>query len=271
MDERIQAGLEFEKTLTCFRAVAAAAFLLPLPLAGQTLVGRVLDEYTEVGVPGVRVVLVDESGRGVLDVESDSAGYYRLQVPGPGAFSIGTTRLGYEEGRTPLLDLSFEGSRTLDLVLTPAPVALDRLDVTVSAEEALERELQSYGIVPGMLPRTRIVTQEEIEAVVGAKDFAAVLGRQNIAGIQVARMDPLPRVCVKMGEGWSSGCAILVVDGIVTPPNTRIQQAMLIPPEGLAAIVVLKPYEATLQFGGAGGNGAVLIFTKGRMLLRQWR
>lgn len=249
-------------------ALAATVYVaLPLPLAGQVLTGRVVDEYTGAGVPGAHVVLIDDAGRDVLDADTDSIGRYRLELRGSGAFSLRVTRLGYEEGRTPPINLSFQGSRTLDLVVTPLPVTLPGFDVTVSAEEALERELRMFGVVPGQLPRSRIVTQEEVEAVPGAGDFADVLVWQNVPGIRVARMDPLPAVCVKMGEGWSSGCAVLVVDGIVTPPAARVMQAMLIPPEGIAAIVVLKPSEAALQFGGAGGNGAVLIFTKARMAL----
>lgn len=247
---------------TCaIAALPAAVWVVPGSLLAQTLTGRVLDEVTEAPVIGVLVTLADRQGELVLQTESDSMGRYRIGLPGPGAYQLATERLGYEPGETPLLDLSFQGSRMLDLMIRPMPLPLPGLAPTVSLEERIEASLRRFGIAPGQLPRTRIVTMSEIESVATARDFGDVLRRQNIPGLWVYRLPP-PRnlvACIQIRSG--AGCATIVIDGAVAP----LERAAVLPPEAWESMVVLQPQEATLVFGTSStGGGAILLFSRGR-------
>lgn len=245
-------------------AVLAAAVAIGAatgPLAAQILTGRVLDEVTDTPVIGALIIVVDERGDRILQAESDSVGRYRLRLPGPGAYRLAAERLGYEQGETPLLDLSFEGGRTLDLVLTPTPIGLGELEAKVSSERALERSLRHFGIAPGELSRTRIVTTEEIEAVAAARDFGDVLSRQNIAGLQVFRDAHKGDLVTCVQVRISAGCATIVIDGVVA----SLHRAALLPAEAWETMVVLLPHQAGLLFGTQEqGRGAVLLFSRGR-------
>jgi len=124
--------------------------------------------------------------------------------------------------------------------------------------------MRSYGVQPTVLGQ-RFVPVEAIERRATAADFGQVLQWQSVAGMRVRRgldTGPEPTVCVTLTR--SRGCAITVLDGVVVPSEV----AGSIPVEILGGIAVLTPVEATLSFGTDGGNGAVLIFTKGALIRR---
>jgi len=70
--------------------------LIPLgAVDGQSVRGRVLASGDTVGVEGVTVTLLDQEGRALLRVQSDSTGLFRLSPDEPGLYSLSLSRLGY--------------------------------------------------------------------------------------------------------------------------------------------------------------------------------
>jgi hypothetical protein len=111
----------------------------------------------------------------------------------------------------------------------------------------------------------RFVPLEAIERRETADDFGQVLQWQSVPGMRVLRgLDTggPPTVCVILTR--SRSCAITVLDGHIVPSEV----AGSTPVETLGGIVVLTPVEAATSFGTDGGNGAVLIFTKGALIQR---
>ena len=66
-----------------------------------------------------------------------------------------------------------------------------------------------------------------------------------------------PFVCVRIRRG-AANCALTVLDGQIVDSELL----GMYPPEALGGILVLSPMEATLSFGTAGGDGAILLFSR---------
>lgn len=117
------------------RAALLGAILVTLaaPAAGsaQTILGRVLDQRRETPVDGVLVTLIDRSGTERLHAITDVTGRFRLTPPEAGEYLLATQRLGYLETRSPLIALGVDGEAPLELMIVPAPLGLDGIEVSV--------------------------------------------------------------------------------------------------------------------------------------------
>lgn len=82
----------------CFGVVAIAVVLSSAvaagPLSAQEIAGDVVDD-TRTPVPSVRITILDRRGAPVAEATSDSVGFFRVALPGPGSYDMRASRPGY--------------------------------------------------------------------------------------------------------------------------------------------------------------------------------
>jgi hypothetical protein len=82
--------------------VALAAFTAPV--AAQSVIVRVVDEPTRLGIGFVEVTLLRDD-RTLATALTDTLGFFKLSIPGPGKYVMRLRALGYVEQMADL-DLS---------------------------------------------------------------------------------------------------------------------------------------------------------------------
>lgn len=236
------------------------AVALATDASAQIATGRVSDGATGRPVAGAEISLIGGEREVVRRVVTDSAGLYSVRAPEPGDYWLIADFLGYERLETPLVTLTAERTSIVDFELPVDAIELEGLEVDAQRDEAVRRRVELYGVRVDDLG-ARFIDRHQIERWQTAEDFGVALRYQGLAGVQVTRgqdgSPPVPAVCVRIRG--NRGCALNVLNG--QPVSETV--AALVPPEALEAVVVLRPAEATLSFGTDGGNGAVLLFTRG--------
>ncbi|MBT8402690.1 MAG: carboxypeptidase regulatory-like domain-containing protein [Gemmatimonadetes bacterium] len=110
-------------------ALVAAALLRPTPIAGQTVLGRVLEEGSGIPVAGALVRWVGEDGgRGPGSLTS-SEGRYRLELRTAVTGAIEIDRIGYATTRIAPVTVPAEGVVQRDIVLEARALVLEGLEI----------------------------------------------------------------------------------------------------------------------------------------------
>jgi hypothetical protein len=145
--------------------LATAALGLPHAAAAQVfLTGRVVDEDTSLPITGVRVVLLDNSGRHVASRGSDDDGAFHFSVRREGPYQLRASRIGYQETTTPRLWLGEHQFVEVELRLHPDAVLLAPLEVVARSPST-----RTSAVLDGFYTRHRssaagiFITREEIE------------------------------------------------------------------------------------------------------------
>ena len=249
-----------DRIKTCERALIWAAvfisFIASEEVAAQTILGRVLDQANEAPVGDVIIQLIERDGTERLRALSDSDGRFVLAPPQAGEYFLATERFGYLPTRSPLIALRMGGEAPLELMISPEPLGLVGLDVSV--EELAAEELDQMGLSPNQLGN-RWINRADIEAIQMPGLAKDVIRWQNIAGVYIDEYDATDDapLCVRFVRR-SRQCAITVIDGIVVPP----EQAYSLISENVEAIAILNPTDAATFYGTAGGGGAVLFWSR---------
>lgn len=233
--------------------------LLPRPSDAQTVAGRVVDPAGGRPVAEASVAVMDEEGRVKARAVSDSLGRFGIAVEAGTRFFVEVSRLGYMTTRSPLLEHGGGPARELLIELSPEPVALAGLEVSVEAEA--EQYLRSFGHTPESLG-LRWISHDEIMDMPLAGGPFMVIARRGIPGISmgwVALEQPQPGLCVLMrGRSRPGACAAIFLNGV----PTTMDQAQAMTPSDLAAIALLLPTDATTFYGTRGRDGVVLMWTR---------
>jgi hypothetical protein len=250
---------------SCISTALAALVLTSAPAdaAAQTIVGRVLDAVNERPVGGVMVSLVTRTGEARARALTDSIGRFRLSPPETAEYLLVTDRFGYLETRSPLFRLGTDGEVTLELVVSPEPVGLEGLEISV--EELAAEELDRMGLSANALGN-RWIGRRRIEAIPVKRDVGTILEHTMQAGTRIIRPEHQTGgdqmgLCVSLARANSMGrgnCALIVLDGI---PISGVQ-ALDIDPDAVESIAILEPIEASTRYGTIGGSGAVLVWTR---------
>lgn len=238
----------------------------PAPAASQTLLGRVLDLANDAPIGGVIVSLVTRDGTERVRTVSDSIGHFVIVPPEDGEYVLVADRFGYMEARSPLLALVIEGQTAIDMIMTPEPIGLEGLEISV--EEVATEELKRMGLSANELGN-RWISRQRIEAIPLKLDVGAILEKTNQSGIRVIRPGNDSAMggadmglCVAITRARTGGgrgtCALIVLNGI---PIAGVQ-ALDIDPESIESMALLEPMEATTFYGTIGGSGALLVWTK---------
>ena len=237
--------------------------IVPDAASGQTLIGVVLEEGRFVPVPGVFVSLVAPSGDRVVSVSTDTLGHFGITVPGPGEYILEATRIGYVTTRSPLLSISGGDTVPVELVLVPDPVGLEGFEVTVSREA--EHFLRNFGQTPDRLQQ-RWIGRQEIESLPFSPGPRELIRWRGIPGLSVVEgasvVGPNAELCVTFRRGRTASgndrCALVLLNGV---PISRVE-AQNLSPDDLEAIAILTPMDASTFYGGDGGGGVVLMWTR---------
>lgn len=161
-----------------------SALLGPRVCAGQSIHGRVLARGDTAGVPGADLALTDSAGTVVARVQADSAGGFRLPVPGPGEFQVDASRIGF----SPIRALVMVGEREVvevELRMSEEAIVLDPI-VVVARRRIREGTLDEfYDRMARMKQsgRGRFLTKEQIEARVS---MSLPLLLQTLPGVWLA-------------------------------------------------------------------------------------
>ncbi len=244
-------------------ALAFAMMVLPGAAVAQTLTGRVTEDGSDRPVGGALLALVDRDGDRKADVLSDADGRFRLDPPEAGEYVLETTRIGYRTARSPLLALGVEGTASVSVELTPEPLGLAGLEVTVEREA--EEFLRNLGHTPTSLG-ARWLDAETIEAMPYSPGPVELIRWASLPGVSIPEDECLTparcELCVTFirGRTFNGGdrCALVILDGL---PVGR-EQAQQITPSDIAGLAILTPTDATTFYGTSAGGGAVVIWTK---------
>ena len=191
-----------------------------------------------------------------LTAVTDSLGYYRLDEVPTGTHAVRAIRLGYEEFQA---YVPVNGAEVLALYMTPSPIPLEGIEVTVVGLEDLDWRAVGTS-------RQAFVGPGEIEDL---RDTYLSLDH-------VLKVRKLPRAryypplqpggdgCLRLVTNLGSrSCAMIVVDGVPIDPVSAgwIYQTSS---HDIYSIRFLYGGEAILRFGHRGANGVLLIETHGR-------
>lgn len=249
--------------------ILALNLVLPTTGSAQSIVGRVIDEARGRPVVGADVALVDADGDEFSRTITDAGGKFVVTPPEAGEYHLAAFRLGYLPARTPLIALGTEGIAEVDLLMQPAPIGLEGLEVSVDVSEEAAAQLELAGVTPADLGN-RWIDRAAVEAIAVKRDVGTVLEHQQIGGVRIIRpenivpgSDPLGLCITNQRARTFTGagrCMMGVVNGI---PQTN--EALLdLDPETVEAMAVLTPIEGSFMFGARGEAGVVMIWTRRR-------
>lgn len=219
-------------------------------LVGQTVEGRVVDATTGAPVPVALVTLVDASGRGRGATAADSAGAYRLPVPGPGSYVLRAEALGYERYESDSFSVeATDGVLPMDLPLRAVPLPIR--GVEVSADQVNRRLRDFLGMSPGLL-RVRPIASSTIER-------HAQRGETMSEMIRWLQIPNLQVISTRQGPCYQHrgrGCLPIYLDG------ARLSRSSpyALPLEMMSTVVIVLPNETV-----AWPEGAVHVFSIGFM------
>ncbi len=177
-----------------------------------------LEDGRDTPVPGALVSLLDREGERRAEALSGVDGRFVLAPPDAGEYVVEAVRLGYEPTRSPLFAMKTEGSVPFDILMTPEPLGLPGLEVTVEAEA--EELLRNFGASPVTLGN-RWIDREKIEHMVTPGMAKDVIRWQGIAGVTVVEYDDSPLggpLCVVFSRR-DRQCALTVLNGAVVLPE----------------------------------------------------
>jgi len=232
-----------------------ALFLTPPnSVSAQVIQGHLYD--TETGEPVINgtVVLLKDLGTVVARTEADSVGAYSLIAPGLGMYSLRATGLGYISTPTLQFDVGEEGSVTVNVYLHPEPIELDSLLVEAERQRILPH-LETQGFYRRLEEGFgSFITPEEIEKR-NPRYFGDLF--RNIIGVRFradGTVDLGPRCGRSGGQVW--------LDGGLTVKGLPLMELVNI--SDIQAVEVYRSVASIpIQFAGAEGGCAIIIWTKG--------
>ena len=218
----------------------------------RTVSGRVTDQRTGEGLPGVTVLLKGTTN----GVSTNADGAFSLGVPSTGG-TLSFSSVGYVTQQRAL-----DAAAAYAVGLAPDTKTLSEIVVTGYGTQERRDVTGSIATVQG-----------EAVASLATPSFAQQLGGRA-AGVSVqtpsALLGQQPRIQIRGTNSISSGTyPLVVVDGqpIFTGQNSGIDANASsgladINPNDIESYEVLKDGSATAIYGSRGANGVILITTK---------
>lgn len=281
-------------TVAGLAAAVGLASAAPTPLAAQTIRGTVTDPASGSVVAEALVIMVNDAGEPVATMFTSADGSFAFSPPGPGAYMVGVTGLGYQQAITPRLEVG-TADISLDIFLPPDPVTLDSLTVVSTRNTPDAGRLRGL-IMPERHRGTLVgrLTRAEIESRGPRSDLISLLATMNIPGLRARQYAlstgaPETGVCIELGRNRSvltktagrltlasdalgfateddiaaraDACAMMAVyvnDFPISDPSNYLAS---ITPADLQRIEVLPPMEALARYGARVANGALMLWT----------
>jgi TonB-linked SusC/RagA family outer membrane protein len=223
----------------------------------QEIKGKVTDNETGEGIPGVNVVIKGTS----QGTTTDATGEFRLSIPSGGGTTLVFSFIGYATQ-----EIAAGNQTTFDVKLISE---LKSLDEVVVVGYGTQRKVDLTGAVGS-------IRASDIEIASKPVTSADQLMAGRIAGVQISNRsgDPGAPIDVRIrGIGTAGANAPLwVVDGVPivlssnitvnTGSSTETNPLASINPNDIESIDVLKDAAAAAIYGSRAANGVVIVTTK---------
>ncbi|WP_299825063.1 SusC/RagA family TonB-linked outer membrane protein [uncultured Pontibacter sp.] len=246
------------KTLLLLSFVLVFALLQQAMAQSRTVTGRVTDQETAQGLPGVAVLVKGTT----VGTTTGANGEYSINVPADGNTLV-YRFIGYTT-----IERSIGNSATIDVVMRVDAKQLEEVVVTAVGIERQKREI-SYAV--------QDVGGEQISQKSEPNVVNALQGK--VAGVEIISSSGLPGAGTQVFiRGISSATGnnqpLFVVDGIPIDNSTNYTSAptvggaaysnrgLDINPNDIESMTVLKGPAAAALYGSRAANGAILITTK---------
>ena len=235
--------------------INAAAFCCLMMLAqlsfsqgNKTVTGRVTDQSTGTGLPGVTVSGKDSRAA----TQTGNDGSFSITVPGTVKVLVFTS-VGYASQ-----EVSIEGTSTVNVALVVVNATMNEVVVT------------GYGSVRRRDLTSAVTTVNSRDFTKGPITTPEGLIAGRVAGVQITSPSGAPgagvRILIRGGASLSASNAPLIVIDNVPVDNGGISGAAnplsLINPNDIESFTILKDASATAIYGNRASNGVILITTK---------
>lgn len=192
--------------------------IIASPAAGQiSIVGRVIDDVTEVPLSQARVTLLARDGSVLFRTETTETGTFEFEVERVSAVRLNATRLSYRANTTPLLYFDGREFFQVEIRLDPEAILLAPLEVIAWSE------LPENALHQGFQQRLETglgiyITREEVER--RNPMFVTDLLRE-VQGLAVTGSGIGSRPVVEMARSVGKNCATQIwVDGFLLNRRT---------------------------------------------------
>lgn len=167
-------------------AVGTLAFSSSAGAQQATVQGRVRSAETGVALAGVEIRVMGTQ----TQAETDSTGWYRLSLPGTGAYQVEASRIGYAEARRAVRPRKGRPAE-VDFVLQPAAIPIAAIEVVGVARDALERIPGSVDVISRAEIRNTVpLTGNELLRTVPGVHVQEEEGAGLRANIGIRGLDP---------------------------------------------------------------------------------
>lgn len=238
--------------------MCAVAVGTPQALSGQQLTGVIRNAETLDPIRAATVSLLSSDGAPLARVMSDSTGRFRIMVPGPGSYGLEVRQIGYAAKTANELDIGPDGITEVAVLLHTEPVALEAVVVETRSRRAAEEMARGTPL--------RLLTRNDIEEVerTSAPRHVGDLARRFGPDVLVRQMAG-GGICIestqRVRRTWRCDQVLVTLDGV--PMDEAGKLLKTLPIDQIESLEFLKPIEAGLRFGTLGGNGVLLISTRG--------
>jgi hypothetical protein len=239
--------------------------LLPAAVSAQRVIGRVLESGTNKPVANVGLRL-ENDGRIVSEVISDSLGRFTLRANGSGVYSLSTNHIGYAPARANV-DLGVTDQIELAIHLTVSATEIAPI-VIVARSRAPDPALERVGFYDRKAEGFGVFkTPEEIEK---RKPYATTDLFQSVNGVRLVYAG-LRGKDILMTRGEDPNCSPRVImDGVIVRHGGRYSRAddpvldQMIQPGDINAIEIYRSTSETPKQYQALDVvcGVVVIWTK---------
>ena len=215
--------------------VAAAFFVVGIPLAAQEVLIEVVELSDGKPIVGANVSLVDDHGMGLFGNFSDQGGHSVLRAPGAGRYVVRADKVGYESwssvilyvtgtpihvriGMAPLRNPStvIARSETACQVLTPPGTPAGDLWVEIRKALTASALTDAQGLVPIDVDLYERALDRNLGVVSERKEQRSRIARRPATGISWDQIDSARRGAVAGGEIYRAPeAATLVSDQFV--------------------------------------------------------
>lgn len=224
--------LVFLLSCLCLQAVAQ----------DRTITGRVTDQATGQGLPGVTVLAKGTT----LGTATNVDGNFTLSVPAT-TTTLAFSFIGYTSTERPV------GKGAITLALAPDSKALG--EVVVTGALGIQRQEREVGYATATLDTKELVQARPTNVVNGLTGKVSGLQVQTLS----AGVNPTVRVTLRGSRSLTGdNQALIVIDGIISPNDALVA----LNPSDVADISVLKGANAAALYGFQASNGALIITTK---------
>ena len=246
--------------------VLAALLLAPPSLSAQTLSGRLLDGRN--GRPidlGIMVLFTEEGDSVGLGVTTPE-GRFSITAPEPGSFFLIASAWGYPDHKEGVFDLGEGASMEIEFRISPRPVELDEILVSVDAPLASHRLVRNGFVSRVQRGIGHFITPAELER--SPYPHTESLFHMT-PGVRVVPSRSLSvtgdYVLLRGMHGWCM--PTLYIDDIRTPYRPEYGESLsaLAPIDWIEAVEIYRgPSEVPPQYGGTDWDpcGAIVIWLK---------